>query len=97
MYTYLTCVSRSSNDEPSESLDDHSRFRLQPREYALEASTQSLEQDVDNFGHAKAPSPSEAQQKIDAKKEIILLTSSVGPPPESSQHTSYLCYSSCFL
>jgi hypothetical protein len=67
--------SRSSNDEPTESLDDRERIRLQPHGDTLEATAQSIEQDVKDLGHKKAPSPSVVQQKVTAEKEIILLTS----------------------
>jgi hypothetical protein len=61
----------------------------------LEAIAQSQEQDARDAGHAKAPSPSEAWKKTDAEKEIILLTSLGGAPPESIQHVNPFEYLSC--
>jgi hypothetical protein len=87
-------VSRSSNDELSESLDDRNRFCLQLHDSALEATAQSQEHNARDTCHVKAPSPSKAQKKTDAKKEIILLTY-LGGPPESSRHVSLFEYLSC--
>jgi hypothetical protein len=78
-----------------ESLDNCNRFCLQPCDNALEATTQLQEQDARDTGHAKAPSPYEARKKTDAEKEIILLTSLGGAPPESIRHVNLFEYSSC--
>jgi hypothetical protein len=56
----------------------------------LEATAQSQEQGAEDAGREKALSPSIAQNKTDIEKEIIHLTSSGGPPPESSRHVSLL-------
>jgi hypothetical protein len=46
----------------------------------METTAQSLEQDVEDPDHPKAPSPSDVQPKADVGKEVILVTSSGGSP-----------------
>jgi hypothetical protein len=90
-------ASRSSNDDASGSLDDQDRFRIEPRSGNLEAIAQSQEKDAFDVESKEHPSSSKASKKIGTKKEVILLTSSGGPPLESSRHVSMSTFLICFL
>jgi hypothetical protein len=79
---------RSSNDDISRILDDQDHFRIEARDGNLEATAQSQEKGADDAARDEHLGASTALKNDGTKKEVILLTSSGGPPLESNRHVS---------
>jgi hypothetical protein len=87
MLIYPLRVSRSSNDDVFGSLDDQDRFYIKAHSGHLESKAQSLQKDADDTNRQEHPNVSKAPKKANPKKDIILVTSS-GGPPKSNRHVS---------